>query len=77
MKPCKFLFFGLRVQIIYLFIYFLLLNKFYYIYSCTMIITTKFYTISIPKPVNPPTPQPVSFEHHKFFKVCESVSVLQ
>ena len=25
----------------------------------------------------PPTPQPVSFENHKFFKVCESLSALQ
>ena len=26
-------------------------------------------------PAHPPTPQPVSFGNHKFFKVCESVSV--
>ena len=31
----------------YLFI-FLLLNEFYYMYSCTMIITTKFYSITQP-----------------------------
>ena len=30
-----------------------------------------------PKPPAPPTLQPVSFGNHKFFKVFESVSVLQ
>ena len=29
---------------------FFLLNEFYYIYRCTTIITTKFYSISIPNP---------------------------
>ena len=34
--------------LIFLFFYFLkLLNEFYYIYSCTVIITTQFYSISI------------------------------
>ena len=36
--------------------YFLLLNEFYYIYSCTMIITTRFYSIFIPNPQ--PIPHP-------------------
>ena len=59
------------------FIYlFLLLNAFYYIYSCTTIITTKFYSISIPNPqCIPPIPQSVSFGNGKFFKGYESVSV--
>ena len=35
---------------IYFFFLFLLLNEFYYIYSCTTIVTTKFYSISIPNP---------------------------
>ena len=54
---------------------FKLLNEFYYIYSCTTIIMTQFYSISIAnsQPI-PPTPQPVSFGNPKFFKVCESVS---
>ena len=34
----------------YLFIYLKLLSEFYYIYSCTMIITTRFYSISILNP---------------------------
>ena len=36
-----------------------------------MMITTQFYSISIPNP-----PQPVSFGNHTFFTVCESVYVL-
>ena len=58
--------------------FFFNLNKFYCIYSCAIIITTQFYSIFIPNPQPvPPTPQPVSFGNCKFFKVCESVSVLQ
>ena len=36
-----------------------------------------FVTFPSQTPEPPPTPQPVSFGNHKFFKVCESVSVLQ
>uniref|UniRef100_A0A8D0TYK6 Short transient receptor potential channel 1 n=1 Tax=Sus scrofa TaxID=9823 RepID=A0A8D0TYK6_PIG len=47
-------------------------------HSCTTIITTKFYSTSIPNPqCIPPPPQPISFGNHKFFNSCESVSVLQ
>ena len=57
---------------------FLLLGEFYYLHSCATVITTKFYSISIPNPQHiPPPPQPVSFGNCKFFKICESVSVLQ
>ena len=59
-----------------LFYLFFKLNKFYFIYSCTTTITTQFY-ISIPNPQPIPPLQLVSFGNHKFFKVCESVSVLQ
>ena len=44
-------------RFIYLFIYlFLLLSEFYYNYTCTTIITTNFYSISIPNPhcIGPP-----------------------
>ena len=46
--------------------------------TCAVIITAKFYSISIPNPqcILPP-PQIILFGNHKFFKVCESVSVLQ
>ena len=50
-----------------------LLHEFYYIYSCTTIITTQFYNISIPTPAH----RPVSLGKHKFFTACASVSVLQ
>ena len=33
---------------IFIFYFFTLLNEFYYIYSCTAIVTSKFYSISIP-----------------------------
>ena len=57
---------------------FLLFNEFYFIYSCTAIITTKFYSKSIPNlQCIPPTPSLSHLETIKFFKVCESVSVLQ
>ena len=57
---------------------FLLLNEFYYIYSCTTILTTQLYSISIQNTqCIPPTLQPVSFGNQKFFKICELVSVLQ
>uniref|UniRef100_A0A4X1TPT9 Nose resistant-to-fluoxetine protein N-terminal domain-containing protein n=1 Tax=Sus scrofa TaxID=9823 RepID=A0A4X1TPT9_PIG len=54
----KQVFFFLRFLFIYLFIFankyfifcFLPLDEFYYIYSCTMIITTQFSSISIPNP---------------------------
>ena len=47
---------------------FLLFNEFYYIYSCTMIITTQFYSISIlnPQPI-PPCPNLSPLEIVKFF----------
>ena len=56
---------------------FLLLNEFYDIYSCTMIITTQFWHFHPKPPVHLPTPHPISFGSHKFFKVCGSLSVLQ
>ena len=34
----------------------LLRNEFYYVYSCTKIITTQFYSISVPKPQCIPHP---------------------
>ena len=65
----------------FFFFYFFFLKKFidfYCIYSCTMIIITQSYSISILKPqVICPTPLPVSFGNSKFFKVCEMVSVLE
>ena len=53
-------------QLFFLFlIYFLLLNEFISC-SCTMIITTHFYSISIPQPQSiPPTPQTVSVGNSK------------
>lgn len=58
------------------FIYILLLSEFYYIYSFTTIITTKFDVISIPNPQRIPLhPQAVSLGNLKFFKVCELISV--
>ena len=40
-----------------------------------MIITTKFYSMSIPNPQYiPRPPQPVSFGNHKFFKVSQTFS---
>ena len=36
-----------------------------------------FIAFSSQTPSPSPTPQPVSFGNHKFFKVCESVSILQ
>ena len=59
-------------------LFFYITQWIYYTYSCTTIITTQFYSISFPNPqCTPPNPQTVSFGNHKFFKVCESVSVLQ
>ena len=59
-------------------LFFFELSEFCYIDSCAMIITTQFYSISIPNPQPiPSTPQPISFGDHTFFKVCESVSVLK
>ena len=57
--------------------YFLLFNEFYFIYSCTVIIRTQFCSISIPTPNPSPPPPPVSFGNHEFFKVCQSVYVMQ
>ena len=46
-----------------------LLSKFYYTYSCTTIITTQFYGISIPNPRNiPPPPDPPPFGTASFSK---------
>ena len=50
---------------------------YYYIHSCTMIITTQFYSISIPNPQPIPPPLNLSPLETMFFKVCELVSVLQ
>ena len=59
-----------KINLFYLILFFALLNEFYYIYGCTTIITTKFYSISIPNlQCIPPPPQLVSFGNHKFFKV--------
>ena len=41
--------------------FFKLLNEFYYIYSCTVIITTKFYSIFIPNPQHIPCPLNLSY----------------
>ena len=59
--------------------FFVKLNEFYYIYSCTTIITTQLFNISTPDPPHRPSLpwQPVAFGHRKFFEVCESISVLQ
>ena len=57
--------------------FFRLLNEFYYIYSCTMIMKTQFYSISISTLSAYPQHQFASFGSHKFFEVCESVSILQ
>ena len=55
-----------------------LLSELYDICSCTRIIPTQCYSISIPNPqCIPPPLQPVSFGNHTFFKARESVSVLQ
>ena len=62
---------------IYLFPFLKLLNEFYHIYSCTMVMTAQFYSISIPNPQFILHPQPVLFRNHKFFEVCESISVMQ
>ena len=46
---------------------FKLLNGFYYIYGCTMIITFQFYSISIPNPQRiPPPPNPSHLETVSF-----------
>ena len=58
-------------------LHFLLLNELYYIYSCTVIITTQFYSISIPNHQGIAPPPNLSHLENKFFKVCESVTVLQ
>ena len=42
-----------------------------------VIITTIWKDVHLKPSVHPPTPQPVSFGNHKFFKVCESLSILQ
>ena len=68
--------FGLHLFILFYFIF--ITQWIYYIYSCTMIITIQFYRISIPQPQHiPPPPKLSPLETIKFFKVCESVSVLQ
>ena len=46
-------------------------------YNCTTVITTQFYNISISNLQVPLSPQPVPLGNHYFFKVSESVSVLQ
>ena len=46
----------LHFRILAFLMYFLLLSEFYYIYTCTMTITTKFYSISIPNPQHIPSP---------------------
>ena len=40
--------------------FFKILNEFYYMYSCTTIIPTKFYSISIPNPPRIPSPPNLS-----------------
>ena len=57
-------------------VYFYITQWIDYIYSCTMIITNQFYNISIQNPQHPHPPTSLLWKH-KFFKVCESVSVLQ
>ena len=51
---------------------FLLLNEFYYIYSCIMIITTQFYSISIPNPQL--IPPPPNLPHLETISFSKSVS---
>ena len=64
-------------QCTFLFLFFFI-TRIYYNQSCTMIITIQFYRISIPHPQHmPPTPKLSPLETISFFKVCESVSVLQ
>ena len=58
-------------------IFFLLPNEFYYIYRYTMIITNKFYSISIPNPQCIPLPPNLSHLETVFFKVCEAVYILE
>ena len=65
------------LKIFFPFIIFLLLNEFYYIHSCTTIITTKFYSMSIPKTHYLPHLPTCLIGNWKFLKVCGSASVLQ
>ena len=64
------------LQLVYLLGFFhfliLLLNEFYYIYSCTMIITTPFYSISIPNPQC--IPQAPNLSHLETISFSKSVS---
>ena len=56
----------------FLFLFLILFNGFYCIYSCTTIITTKFYSISIPNPqCIPPTP---NLSHLETISFSKSVS---
>ena len=52
---------------------FFLINEFYYIYRCTTIITTKFYSISIPNPQCTPLP-PTNLFHLETVSFSKSVS---
>ena len=52
-----------------IFMIFLLFNEFYYIYSCTVIITIQFYSISIPNPQHIPTPPNLSHLETKSFSL--------
>ena len=55
-----------------LYSFFKLLNEFYYIYSCTMITNTKFYSISIPNPQC--IPRPPNLSHLETISFSKPVS---
>ena len=63
--------------ILFFFLFKKLLSEFYYIYSCATIITTKLYRISIPNPQGIPPPSNLSPLKPWYFKVHDSVTVLQ
>ena len=52
----------------------LLLSEFYYIYSCTVIITNQLYSISIPNPQSIPPPSNLS--HLETISFSRSVTIL-
>ena len=64
-----------KMETLFLFFFWgggLLLNEFYYIHNCTMITTTKFYSMSIPNPRC--IPPPLNLSHLETVSFSESLS---
>ena len=61
----------------FIYVFILLFNEFITFIVIQWLSQSNLYHFHPTPPAHPPSPQTVAFENHKFFKVCESVSVLQ